>query len=193
MDDYLTHLEKYAAAADAAKLDNPVWHIHGGHPPKPESPIRFSLLLNLASACNAESAPVLWGFLKRELPDATPQNSPMLDKLCGFAVKYYHDFVKPAKRFRLATDNERAALAVLRDYLAALGPRCRRPRTSRPKFTTSASPHYGKETMRDWFKAMYELLLGSTQGPRMGSFIALFGAKETITLIDTALARREAA
>jgi lysyl-tRNA synthetase class 1 len=53
--------------------------------------------------------------------------------------------------------------------------------------------YYSKETMREWFKAMYETLLGSQQGPRMGSFIFLFGAAETIALIDTALNQQAAA
>jgi lysyl-tRNA synthetase class 1 len=193
VDDYLTHLEKYAAETDAAKrLDNPVWHIHGGKVPAPESGIKFTLLLNLASACNPENAGVLWGFLKRELPDATPENSPMLNRLCEFAVRYYHDFVKPTKQFRAPTELERTALTELRDYLNGL-----LPGTAADDIMTKiydlGLKYYSKETMRDWFKAMYQLLLGSEQGPRMGSFIALFGAKETIGLIDAALAQKEAA
>ncbi len=193
VDDYLTHLEKYAAETDAEKkLDNPVWHIHGGNPPKPESNVKFSLLLNLVSACNAESPEVLWGFLKRELPNATPANSPMLDKLCGYAVRYYHDFVKPTKKFRAPTDVERAAMGELRAYLSTLaeGTPAEEIQT---KIYDIGMTHYSKETLREWFKANYELLLGSSQGPRMGSFIALFGAKETMGLIDAAMKMEVAA
>ncbi|MEQ9559861.1 MAG: hypothetical protein RIG67_29150 [Rhodospirillales bacterium] len=46
---------------------------------------------------------------------------------------------------------------------------------------------HGFESQRDWFKALYETLLGQSQGPRMGSFIALNGANETVTLIDRGL------
>jgi lysyl-tRNA synthetase class 1 len=188
VDDYLTHLEKFHTADDAAKLENPCWHIHAGRPPAPESSIRFSLLLNLVSACNAEDKSVLWGFLKRELPDATPENSPMLDQLCGYAVRYYHDFVKPTKKFRAATETERNALSELREYLLTLkeGTPSEDIQT---KIYDLGLKYYSKETLREWFKANYELLLGSQQGPRMGSFIHLFGAQETIGLIDTALKR----
>jgi len=192
VDDYLTHLEKFHTADDAAKLENPVWHIHSGKPPAPESSIKFSMLLNLASACNPENASVLWGFLKRELPNATQENSPMLDKLCGFAVRYYYDFVKPTKKFRAPNELERTALGELRDYLSTLA-------SGTPaddimtKIYDLGLKYYSKETMREWFKAMYETLLGSQQGPRMGSFIFLFGAAETIGLIDNALNQQAAA
>jgi len=46
----------------------------------------------------------------------------------------------------------------------------------------------GFENLREWFKALYETLLGQSQGPRMGTFIALYGVNETITLIDKVLA-----
>ena len=195
VDDYLTHLEKFhqLPEGDVARLDNPVWHIHHGNPPKPESSLRFSLLLNLVSACNAEDKSVLWGFLKRELPNATPENSPMLDKLCGYAVRYYHDFVKPTKQFRAATDAERAALLELRDYLATLTPGSSTAEEIQTRIYDIGIMYYSKETLREWFKATYELLLGSSQGPRMGSFISLFGASETIGLIDTALSQKAAA
>ncbi|MFN7401526.1 MAG: hypothetical protein ACK5R4_04240, partial [Alphaproteobacteria bacterium] len=246
VDDYLTHLEKYNTTDDATKLENPCWHIHAGRPPAPESSIRFSLLLNLVSACNAEDKSVLWGFLKRELPDATPHNSPMLDQLCGYAVRYYHDFVKPTKQFRAASELERRAMGELRQYLVEIvygapSPNSPPEGESKRSFSVSVggdgtkdtphqnlrkgfgSPsggeqaaattahasttaediqtriyeigmaHYGKENLRDWFKANYELLLGQSQGPRMGSFIHLFGAKETISLIDAALLRQQAA
>ena len=193
VDDYLTYLEKYASETDEAKrIDNPVWHIHHGDVPKPESSIKFSMLLNLASACNPEHAGVLWGFLQRELPNATPENSPMLNRLCAFAVRYYHDFVKPTKKFRAPTELERTALSELRDYLSTL-PDATPADDIMTRIYDFGLKYYSKETMRDWFRAMYELLLGSQQGPRMGSFIFLFGAPGTIGLIDNALAQKAAA
>ncbi len=192
VDDYLTHLEKFHSADAAAQLENPVWHIHGGNVPKPESSIRFSMLLNLVSACNAEDKSVLWSFLNRELPEATPQNSPMLDKLCGYAVRYFHDFVKPQKKFRTPTETERTALGELREYLLALAPGTPADEIQ-TKIYDFGLKYYSKETMREWFKGMYETLLGAQQGPRMGSFIALFGAQGTIGLIDAALGEKVAA
>jgi lysyl-tRNA synthetase, class I len=204
VDDYLSYLEKYVVETAAvgqpmpegkqanSPLDNPVWHIHGGKPPAPESNVKFSLLLNLVSACNAEDKAVLWSFLKRELPNATPENSPMLDKLCGYAVRYFHDFVKPTKKFRAPNETERLAMGELREYLTTL-PEGTPSEEIQTRIYDIGMKYYSKETLREWFKANYELLLGSSQGPRMGSFIALFGAQGTIGLIDAALAQKAAA
>jgi len=204
VDDYLSYLEKYINESAAygqpvpegkqanSPLDNPAWHIHTGNPPAPESAVKFGLLLNLVSACNAEDKAVLWSFLKRELPNATPENSPMLDKLCGYAVRYFHDFVKPTKKFRAPTDVERNAMQELRAYLVDL-PAGVPAEEIQTRIYEIGIKYYSKETLREWFKANYELLLGSSQGPRMGSFIALFGAEGTIGLIDAALAQQVAA
>ena len=45
----------------------------------------------------------------------------------------------------------------------------------------------GFENLRDWFRALYETLLGTSQGPRMGSFIALYGIDNSRRLIAEAL------
>jgi lysyl-tRNA synthetase class 1 len=193
VDDYLTHLEKYAHETDPLKrVDNPVWHVHLGNPPKPESAVKFGLLLNLTSACNAENADVLWGFISRYQPDATPETCPFLDKLVGFAVRYYEDFIKPNKQYRAANETERTALNALKTHLATLGD-IQDAEALQTEIYAIGVQHFGKENLRDWFKACYEILLGQSKGPRMGSFIALFGAPETIALIDQALTRQEAA
>ena len=49
------------------------------------------------------------------------------------------------------------------------------------------------ENLRDWFKALYEVLLGQSQGPRFGSFAALYGKGETVDLIGRVLAGESAA
>ena len=120
VDDYLTFLDKYPGQDDKTKLANPVWHIHSGAPPKMDVPISFSMLLNLASVSHAEDKAVLWGFIQRYAPGSAPESHPKLDELVGYAVRYYHDFVKPSKRFAVADEVERAALEALRAALAAL-------------------------------------------------------------------------
>ena len=55
-------------------------------------------------------------------------------------------------------------------------------------YTVGKDEAFGFESLRDWFKALYETLLGSAQGPRMGSFITLYGLANTRALIAEALA-----
>ena len=103
VDEYVGHLAAYPKEDQAAKLMNPVWHIHDGPPPEAELPISFALLLNLASASNSEDRDVLWGFIQRYAPEASPESHPLLDELVGYAIRYFHDFVKPSKQYRAPT------------------------------------------------------------------------------------------
>jgi lysyl-tRNA synthetase class 1 len=133
-DDYYQQLEAYnrppADGDNNARnpLENPVWSVHAGRPPRRSSPISFSLLLNLVSASGASDKAMLWAFIERHLPGVTPQNEPELDKLAGHAISYYEDFVAPAKRYRAPDERERAAFA---DLVARLKALPRTPRTAR--------------------------------------------------------------
>jgi lysyl-tRNA synthetase class 1 len=186
VDEYIGHLAAYPKEDAAAKLMNPVWHIHQGEPPRAELPISFALLLNLASASNSEDREVLWGFIRRYAPDATPEEHPLLDQLVGYAIRYFHDFVKPAKHYRAATDKERAALADLEVRLGKLAKGVTAEEIQSEVY--AVGKEHGFEPLRDWFAALYEVLLGQTQGPRFGSFVELYGIGETRALIAKALA-----
>ncbi len=190
-DEYLQHLDAYnRARGEAANsvnlLDNPVWSIHRGDPPANGSPVSFSLLLNLVSAANASDKAILWGFISRYLPGASPQSEPLLDRLADYAINYYEDFVLPAKRFRAPSEQERAAFADLAARLKALPADCKDAEAIQNQ-VYEAGKAGGFEPLRAWFQALYEVLLGQSQGPRFGSFAAIFGLPETIALIEQAL------
>jgi len=185
VDEYHQQLRAYATQDVKARLNNPVYHIHGGNVPESNMVVPFAMLLNLASVASAHDKETLWGFIRRYAPEASPETHPDLDAAAGFAVKYFEDFVKPHRGYRAPTAAERAALVELRDALAEYdGPADDEALQSivyavgRDKF----------DPLRDWFKALYEVLLGASQGPRFGGFIALYGVAETVALIDKALA-----
>ena len=186
VDDYLTFLGKYGEEEDAKQIENPAWHIHNGTPPKEEAHVTFGLLLNLASACNTDDKSVLWGFISRYAPDATPETSPILDRLVEHSIHYYQDFVKPEKIYRVPNVQERAALEDLVVSLEAMDQVTEAGDIQNQIY--EIGKQHGFENLRDWFKALYETLLGREQGPRMGSFIALYGVQETLTLIRRVLA-----
>ncbi len=192
-DDYLQQLDAYHRPPQADNqrpanpLDSPVWSVHGGAPPAKGSPVSFGLLINLVSAANASDKAILWGFIDRHMPGATPQTEPLLDRLTGYALNYYEDFVRPAKRFRPPTDKERAAMVDLAQRLRAL-PSDTQDGEVIQNEVYAAGKAAGFEPLRDWFTGLYEVLLGQSQGPRFGSFAAIFGLPETIALIDRALA-----
>jgi lysyl-tRNA synthetase class 1 len=191
-DEYIQHLEAFnrarAEGSNASNpLDSPVWSVCQGQPPSKASPVSFSLLLNLVSVAGASDKALLWGFLSRYLPGATPESEPMLDRLADYAIHYYEDFVLPAKRFRAPTDVERAGMEDLAARLRAL-PADSKDAEAIQNEVYEAGKAAGFEPLRGWFQALYEVLLGQSQGPRFGSFAAIYGLGNTLKLIEKALA-----
>ncbi|MCK0139186.1 lysine--tRNA ligase [Aliiroseovarius sp. F47248L] len=208
MDEYHQQLNAFHKQDLKGQLNNPVWHIHGGNVPQSNMVVSFSMLLNLASVASADDKDQLWGFIKRYAPDASAETHPDLDAAAGYAVKYFQDFVAPARTFRAPTDQERVAMqelsAAFRDGDTALDVIARKNAqmgnddpAPAVDFTSdeflqsivfAVGKLHGFDNLRDWFKALYEVLLGASQGPRFGSFAALYGVEETATLIDQGLA-----
>jgi lysyl-tRNA synthetase class 1 len=200
VDEYQQFLEGYQRQEDKQRLTNPVWHIHAGHPPAPDIPISFTMLLNLVSASNAENAETLWGFIGRYWPGVTPQSAPKLNAHVEHAIHYFRDFVLPAKKFRVPGEAERAALMDLREALSQLSPDSSAEKIQEVVYEIGRRPPFldtsGKPTKDgrpgvslEWFNMLYQVLLGQEKGPRFGSFVAIYGLRNTIDMIDGALAR----
>jgi lysyl-tRNA synthetase class 1 len=202
-DDYLTFLDKYPSQDAKNQIGNPVWHIHSGKPPAHQVPVSFALLMNLASASNTESKDVMWGFIRR-YADASPETHPDLDRLVGYAVRYFHDFVKPTKRFKAPDEVETQALTALDAALGALpaGASAEDIQAAiyevgrgieRYQDTKKLAPDGRPGVSVEWFNAIYKLLLGQDRGPRFGSFVAIYGIAETRAMIARALSGELAA
>ncbi|WP_205648746.1 lysine--tRNA ligase [Acuticoccus kandeliae] len=185
VDEYYTFAAKYAEESPDKQIENPVWHISGAAAKAATVPISFAMLLNLVSASNAQERAVLWGFISRYAPGATPESEPELDKLVTHALTYYRDFVLPAKTYRAPTDVERTAMEALAGRLDGMD-------GASAEDIQNEVYAVGKEhfpVLREWFGALYQVLLGQEQGPRFGSFVALYGVAETRAMIADALAR----
>ncbi len=208
VDEYHQQLRAYADQDAKAKLANPVFHLHGHNVPASDMVVPFSMLLNLASVSAAEDKESLWGYIRRYAPEASAENNPQLDDAAGFAVRYYNDFVKPSKTYRAPNEQERAALvdlvaglqdvgvakAMIEKKNAAMGNEADltayglETAEDLQSLVFAVGKNHGFANLRDWFGAIYEILMGASQGPRFGSFIALYGVDETIDLINRALA-----
>ncbi len=183
-DEYLELVKNYHTVQAAEHEHNPVWHIHQGKVPQVETAgINFTLLLNLAATCNAENKEILWGFLSTYAPDLTPENNKMLDKFADFVVKYYHDFIKPIKSYKTPNAKEKDALLDLKNTLRSLSKTATAEEIQFEVF--SIGKKYNYNNLRDWFQLLYETLLGQKTGPRMGSFIKLYGISNAISLIES--------
>jgi lysyl-tRNA synthetase, class I len=191
VDEYWQFRGNYADQPLDQKLGNPVHHIHAGKVPQGSLPLTYGLLLNLASLPGVGDRETAWRFVQRYAPGTSPQSDPKLDELIGLAVNYARDFVAPTLKRRPPTPAEAAALRDLDAALAALDPGTPGDDIQNHVFEVGKA-HYGKERLRDWFGTLYETLLGSSQGPRMGSFIALYGIDNSRRLIAEALAANNA-
>jgi lysyl-tRNA synthetase class 1 len=195
VDDYFTLLDRYPQQTEEQRYHNPVWHIHNGRPPALRLPVSFTMLLNLASVANAESPEILWNFVRRYAPAASADDLPELGQLIEHALAYYRDFVKPNKSYRLPTEDEKRALAELARWLERLEIRyglgeealAATAEEIQQEVYEIGKRHGFADRLRQWFQALYEILLGQSEGPRFGTFVAFYGPAETAALIGRVL------
>jgi lysyl-tRNA synthetase class 1 len=188
VDEYLTQMKNFISQSDEEQLNNPSLYVHNIQPsemPKENTTIPFSLLLNLASVCHAEDPEIIWGFIEKYSPGTKLQNNKFLENMVNLSVVYFNDMIKPNKKYRLPDDNETKALKELSNGLIKLDKSSSSEEIQKLVFSIGKENNF--ENLRDWFKSLYEILLGQSEGPRMGSFISLYGIKETKNLIDDAL------
>src|SRR5215204_6007424 len=187
VDEYWQFRGNYPNQPIEQRLGNPVHHIHNGKVPAPQSlPLTYGLLLTLVSLPGIHDKETAWRFVQRYAPDTSADTHAELDELIGLAVNYARDFVVPTLKKRPPSEVEAAALKDLDGELAKL------PGDADAEAIQHLVFEVGKrhpfESLRHWFQALYETLLGSSQGPRMGSFIALYGVDNSRKLIAEALA-----
>jgi lysyl-tRNA synthetase class 1 len=181
VDDYFGYLESYQRETPEQRLVNPVWHIHGGAPPQHHVPVSFGLLLNLVSASNAHTKDILWQFVRNYAPGANPQDYPELDRLIGFAIRYFEEREKPFKVHRAPSELERRAMLDLYERLSRADAGLSAEELQAIVYEVGKA--YPFENLRNWFKALYEVLFGEAQGPRFGSFIKAYGIENARSLI----------
>ena len=194
VDDYWQFRAQLADQPLDKQLGNPVWHLlrssGDGTGAGDSLPVTYSLLLNLIGVLGAEAtSEQVWSYLANYAPGADPANHPELAKLVETALAYNRDFVAPTLVKRAPQSKEAAALRELDRRLANTSETSSADEMQTMVYEIGKQEEFGFESLRDWFKALYQTLLGSDQGPRMGSFIALYGISETRRLIAEALAR----
>jgi len=183
VDEYLSCIDKFSEQDTQHRLLNPVWHVHNGNPPKEKSVMPFSFLLNLVGTSNAADKDVLWKFIKKYKKDIKASEHPILDSLVEYALKYFKDIVQPNKKHRKPNEKEKKALQDLVNRLNDCKDQMDPEAIQTIVYSVGKDNGY-KENLREWFKAIYEIIFGDQDGPRMGFFISFFGIKETIELIN---------
>ncbi len=195
VDDYWQFRAALADQPLEKRLGNPVWHLLGVTDPERNGagdtlPVTYSLLLNLVGVLGPYATrEQVWSYLGNYVDDADPAAHPALDRLVGTALAYNRDFIAPGLNRAKPTANEAAALRALDEQLASMEPDTLAEDLQTMVYEIGKREEFAFASLRDWFQALYRTLLGSEQGPRMGSFIALYGIANTRSLIAEALAR----
>ena len=185
VDEYLAFNKKFHNEQLEKQLENPVYHIHGGKVPDIQTfGISFGLLLNLASVCNPDNKSIIWGFISKYTRGATPESAPYLDHLVEFAIRYYDDFIKANKQYLAPSHSQIEVLKEIKKYLLSIQDNQATAEEIQNKIYEIGT-NAGYENLRDYFKELYQILLGQTEGPRFGSFIKLFGVSEFIGVIES--------
>ena len=185
VDEYQTFLEKYSSQTVPEQLNNPVFHIHNGQPNSFKVPVSFALILNLVNASQADNKDVLWGFIKGYMGDISEDAEVYINQLLGYALSYFNDFVLPKKSYREASEKEIGYLEELVSRFSKLDKNSEAETIQTIVYDIGKEAEY--ENLRDWFMALYQILLGQEQGPRFGSFVALYGIDKTCELINRAI------
>ena len=185
VDEYTSFLNKFQFEEEPQKYNNPVWHIHSGLPPNNETEINFNTLMNLVSVCNSTDKKVIWKFLKEYDENLNAQSSKLLDILIEYAINYYIDFILPSKKYLKINDENKKIFKDLYQLLKNID----RKSTSEEIQTEiyEIGKNHNFSNLRDFFKLLYQVLLGQDQGPRLGSFIKVFGIDKTCDLINKIL------
>ena len=194
VDDYWQFRAKIPEQPLEQQLGNPAWHLlrangyQGGD--GDTLPVSYGLLLNLVGVLGGEAThEQVWSYLGNYIHDLDPGRHPELEALIDRALAYNRDFVAPMLRRRAPEPNEAAALLELDRVLGGVHETTPAEELQTAIYEIGKREEFAFESLRDWFKALYETLLGSSQGPRMGSFIALYGVANTRKLIAEALSR----
>tara|TARA_B100001250_G_scaffold3514_1_gene2966 strand:- start:1947 stop:2585 length:639 start_codon:yes stop_codon:yes gene_type:complete len=186
VDEYISHCNSYERLDDQKKFDSPVWHIHSGKPINFKSDITFNSLTNLVSICNTSDKNIIWGFINQYDPSINPQNNSKFDNLIDYSINYYNDFVLPHKKYLNIDNSNKLVFENIRDVLKNKI----NEDTSSEEIQTllyEVGKNHEFENLKEFFKLVYQVLLGQEQGPRLGSFIKLYGVEETIKIIEKKL------
>lgn len=154
-------------------------YIHPDGAPNIKNNIAYSMLLNLASACNAENNTILMEFIKK-YATLTDEEEKFWHKMANGVVNYYYDYIVPNKRYRVPTHEEVELLYQLKEILQV------------KQYTLEELKNIVYEVgkkytagLKEWFMMIYQVLLGQESGPRLHSFIDIYTVEKFCSLINT--------
>ena len=180
-DEFIKYKNQFLIQNEVERMNNPLWFINLKESEKIPENLTFNMILNLASVCNAENSNILWGFIENYYPKIDKKESTFLNQLLEHGVSYYKKFILPKKQYRQASRREKEGFNLTIRMLETLDPKVSGEEIQSKIYEIGMNLEY--EKLKEWFSGFYEVILGQKEGPRIGSFIKLYGIEKTIRLL----------
>jgi lysyl-tRNA synthetase class 1 len=185
-DEYLANIERLKTQTEEEKRNNPAWFALGNRSlDELSSPVNMSMMLNLANVSDITEPDVLMRMVENHFGDMSDSQRKHAFDLATGSCEYYKDVIRPDKATREPTDIERDAILDLIQTLSKMDSGLTGEQYQFEVYEVGKRHEFGN--LRDWFKGLYEVLLGQSDGPRFGHFIALYGKDETIKILEDAV------
>ena len=178
VDEYDQFLAAYPGQEWDKRLGNPVHHVHAGEVPAARMPISFALLLNLVAVASTDDKDLLWGFVRRYCPEASPESHPELDRL------YEHRPAVPTEdRVQFGVERERLGQVLQQVPARLVVLRQLEPGTARLKLGPTATElGMGRSTLHRYLTSMANADLLQRVGD--GEYVALVPAEQVERLAE---------
>jgi lysyl-tRNA synthetase, class I len=151
--------------------------------PADQSPVNFSMANNLVSTLGLErpEPEKIAEFLSRYDPEISAYTDVLMT-LIDKGVAYYLDRILPNKVYRAPTDKEKQIFMALKARLQEPDA-AKLDQKALQSLIFDLAKDAGMEP-KNFFGAIYQVLLGQAQGPRFGSFAKLVGVDRVVELIE---------
>ena len=144
--------------------------------------ITFSILLNLIAACNMSDRNVIYGYLNKTASEFDIVSQNFFDRMLDSAISYYHDFIQPIKQYNTPDEHDLILLMELNAHIKIMKLQKDITAEKIQNLIFRLVKKNAKET-RDCFQAIYKILLGTSTGPKLGSFFYLYSINKIQKLI----------
>ena len=180
-DEFLSHLNKFNEQSIEEKVENPFWHISNGINIYGNMPISYNLILNLVSASGTNNPSTIFHFVQKYVGKIDEKSLVFIMKVIEGVISYYNEVIKDTVVFKEPNSNE---ILIFEDMIERIA-NMSKDMTAEDIQTEiyQIGKDYNFENLREWFTLIYQVLFGKNEGPRFGSFVAIYGLDESIKLI----------
>lgn len=180
VEEYLRHLKTFASQKESKRMCSPLWFIHQddiveGREIKRGSQVDFQMILNLVSVLGSCDPELVWDYLL-SYDKSVSEDESVIKPLIEKAQAYHRDYLIHNQEFKAPSGEMMPAVETFIEWLEEYGvENATEIQNAAYKVTNDLEVN-----QKEFFRTMYELLVGQPKGPRLGTFIALYGVENSL-------------